>query len=110
MNPKLVAIADDLKTARHESTGNIYHPLPFPEFSEITTSSDSKSAYHKWDLIWRALGSPSSLKGFRVLDVGANAGLYAFSFAKLGATVEAFEPHGDYVRLGQQIVDATGLP
>jgi hypothetical protein len=42
--------------------------------------------------------------------VGANAGFYSFNFAKLGASVEAYEPHTHYATLGRQIAEATKLP
>jgi SAM-dependent methyltransferase len=109
MNPKLQAIAGQIQAAPAEAKGDIYHPLPFPEFDHLKVSSNRRAAYHKWRLIRRALPL-ASLEGVRVLDVGANAGFYTFNFAKLGARVEAYEPHAHYTAIGRQITDATNLP
>ncbi len=110
MNLRLHEIGESIKSNPYETSGHIYHPLPFPEFEQLTTSSRASATYRKWSLIMHSLGTPSALKDFRVLDVGANAGFYSFSFAKLGAVVDAYEPHEHYGRIGRQIAEATGLP
>ncbi len=110
MNPKLLEIAKNIEDNPCETTGHIYHPLPFPEFKELKTSSSPKSAYRKWHLISRVLSSLPSIAGLRVLDVGANAGFYSFNFAKLGAQVDAYEPHRHYAEFGNRIAEATDLP
>ncbi|NIM96333.1 MAG: methyltransferase domain-containing protein [Anaerolineales bacterium] len=109
MNPKLQALAKGIKSNPYEASGDIYHPLPFPEFQDLTTSSDARSAYRKWALVKNCLPLRSSFSNPRVLDIGANAGFYAFNFAKLGAIVDAYEPHKHYATIGHQIVEATGL-
>lgn len=108
MNPKLQAIASQIQASPAEAKGDIYHPLPFPEFDHLKVSSNRRAAYQKWWLIRRALPL-ASLEGVRVLDVGANAGFYTFNFAKLGARVEAYEPHTHYTTIGRQITDVTNL-
>ncbi|MCG2659188.1 MAG: hypothetical protein L6437_02950 [Kiritimatiellae bacterium] len=109
MNTKLQKIAFSIEENPYESSGHIYHPLPFPEFQHLKTSSAVKSAYRKWDLIARSLRLSSFPFDHQVLDVGANAGFYSFCFAKRGAKVDAYEPHKYYAEIGRQIVDATGL-
>lgn len=109
MNPKLLAIANGIKSNPYEASGDIYHPLPFPEFQDLTTSSNARSAHHKWARIKNCLPLRTRFSTSRVLDIGANAGFYAFNFAKLGATVDAYEPHQHYAAIGHQIVEATGL-
>jgi len=109
MNPKLLEIAAYIEKNPYESSGHIYHPLPFPEFRHLQTSSAEESAYRKWDWIVNCLRSASAPFEGSVLDVGANAGFYSFSLAKCGARVDAFEPHEFYAGIGRQIVDATGL-
>lgn len=110
MNTKLRQIAENIERNPCESTGHIYHPLPFPEFERLKTSSSKESAFRKWRLINHSLQSFSSIAGLRVLDVGANAGFYSFNFAKLGALVDAYEPHKHYAEFGAQIAEATNLP
>lgn len=102
-------IANKLKTERFESGASVYHPIPFDEFEDVSTSSDKRSALKKWELIKSALVSRIDLCGSRVLDVGANAGFYSFNMAKAGAKVEAYEPHEHYAKLGVLIADTTGL-
>lgn len=109
MNSRLQEIASSIEKAPYESSGHIYHPLPFPEFRHLKISSAAQSAYRKWDLITRSLRLSLSPFDYQVLDVGANAGFYSFGFAKRGAKVDAYEPHEYYVEIGRQIVDATGL-
>ncbi len=110
MNKKLEAIAEQLRSNPHEASGSIYHPLPFPEFDDLVTSSNSKSAYRKWDLIRLCFSPTLKPTGYRILDVGANAGFYSFNFAKLGAIVDAYEPHQHYASIGTQIAEAASLP
>lgn len=109
MNAKLSEIAASLQTKQFEAAGNIYHPLPFPEFAQLTTSTKADSAHEKLSLIRGALGGLEDKKNLRVLDVGANAGFYSFSFAKSGAEVDAFEPHKHYCDIGRQIAAAADL-
>jgi len=108
MDSRLLEIAKGIEDHPYERTGHIYHPIPFPEFAHLKTSSSARAAWRKWKLIKSALGS-ISLEGKRVLDVGASAGFYSFNFAKEGAIVDAFEPHGHYAEIGRKIVEVTGL-
>jgi tRNA (mo5U34)-methyltransferase len=50
----------------------------------------------KWWELERAL--PSDLSGWRVLDVGCNAGFYSFELAKRGASVLAIDADDHYLR------------
>lgn len=110
MRKELKKIADQIvKNGGFETSGNLYHPLPFPEFDHLITSASSKSAYYKWDIIEESLKNKNGMKNRKVLDVGANAGFYSFKFAKLGAKVQAFEPHMHYAEIGEQIAEITGL-
>lgn len=111
MNNELKRIAENIAATPFESAGDIYHPIPFPEFDHLSTSSRSKSAYKKWDLIVNCLPKSILPKYPHVIDVGANAGFYTFSFAKqFSGRVDAYEPHTHYVNVGRQIADATALP
>ena len=103
------SIIDDLIANPIEETGHIYHPIPFDEFDQLTTSSKAESAYKKWDLLTAALPE-KDFHQFRILDIGANAGFYSYQFAKRGATVDAFEPRAEYAQLGQKVSAIYDLP
>ena len=104
-------VVKDLETNPVEKSGNIYHPIPFPEFSHLKTSSNSKEVHKKWSYIKQSISTFSSneFTNLRVLDVGANAGFYTFSLANLGATVTAFEPHPRYAPMGEFLIKHKNL-
>ncbi len=108
MNETLLEIAEWLQKNPQEAGGDLYHPLPFPEFDALRTSSHGPASERKWHLIQQSLPA-RDLAETSALDVGANAGFFSFSLAKLGARVDAYEPHAHYVSLGQRIVSATSL-
>lgn len=109
MNDELWQIAREIRAHPREQGGDLYHPLPFLEFQELSSSSSHRAAEKKWDLIQGTLKHKMFYPDVRVLDVGANAGFYAFSFAQLGSSVVAYEPHAHYARVGEQIAKATEL-
>ncbi len=102
-------IIEDLLEDPVEQNGHIYHPIPFDEFNELTTSSNAQAAYRKWELLTGALPN-KDYSGYRVLDIGANAGFYSYQFAKHGAIVDAFEPAPRYAQLGKKITAIYDLP
>jgi tRNA (mo5U34)-methyltransferase len=70
------------------------HPLgDFPSF--------------KWKNISGAI--PKSLKGWRVLDIGCNAGFYSFELAKRGAHVTGIDLDGHYLRQARWAARQFGL-
>jgi SAM-dependent methyltransferase len=99
----IAEVVTDLETRPVEKRGNIYHPIPFPEFSHLKTSSDRREVQAKWAMIEQALLRffPAGLGGRRILDIGANAGYYTFSLAQKGAAVIAFESHPRYGPIGR---------
>lgn len=109
MNETLLEIAEWLRQNPQETGGDLYHPLPFPEFGSLRTSSLALASERKWRLIERSLGRRGDLSGLTALDVGANAGYFSFSLAKGGARVDAYEPHPHYSSLGRRIAQATSL-
>jgi hypothetical protein len=104
-------IIEDLKNNPVEKNGELYHPIPFPEFDGLTTSSKPKGVFEKWDIISKTVKIIfGEKKDFRVLDVGANAGFYTFNFAKDGAIVKSFECHDRYKNIGGVIAKEKNLP
>jgi SAM-dependent methyltransferase len=102
----------DLEANPIESSGSIYHPIPFPEFSGLKTSTDVTETYRKWRLIKQVLISffQKDLSSLKILDVGSNAGFFTFSLAKEGANVTAVEPHPRYAAIGQFLSIEKKLP
>jgi len=102
----------DLEANPIESSGNIYHPIPFPEFSGLKTSTDVTETYRKWRLIKQVLMSffQKDLSSLKILDIGSNAGFFTFSLAKEGANVTAVEPHPRYAAIGQFLSIQKKLP
>jgi hypothetical protein len=104
-------IIKNIKDNPIEKNGELYHPIPFPEFNGLKISSNPKGVFKKWDLISNTLKIIFSDKtNFRVLDVGANAGFYTFNFAKNGASVKSFECHDRYKDIGRIIAKEKKLP
>lgn len=105
-------IVAHLEAEPAEEGGSIYHPIPFPEFAHLKTSSDPEQVRAKWEMIESALrrAFPGGLAGRKVLDVGANCGFYTFSLAQQGAAVTAFEPHPRYGPIGRFLAAEKKLP
>lgn len=104
---KLETLVQKAKEHPIESKGNLYHPIPFEEFSELKTSSKTEAVMKKWDLIHQALKKVygGEVVGKKVLDVGSNAGFYTFNFAKLGNSVTSFEVLERYSEIALAIVE-----
>jgi SAM-dependent methyltransferase len=98
----LDALVQSIKSDPIESTGDIYHPIPFAEFKLLKPAVDEKVVYQKYRLIRSALPI-DNFKGVKILDVGANAGFFSYKFAQLGASVDAIEPSGRYYEIGKVV-------
>ncbi|MDZ7336936.1 MAG: hypothetical protein ONB30_00195 [candidate division KSB1 bacterium] len=101
-------VVSQIKQKPIEGSAHLYHPIPFPEFDHLTSSSGRRNAIRRWKLIHRALPT-ERMTGKRILDIGANAGFFSYEFAKLGAVVDAIEPHKPYYDLGVAVVAHYGV-
>ena len=61
----------------------------------------------KWDQIAPAI--PQDLSGWRVLDVGCNAGFYSFELARRGASVLAIDVDAHYLKQARWAAQQFGL-
>ena len=61
----------------------------------------------KWVKIKTAI--PENLEGWRVLDIGCNAGFYSIELAKRGADVLAIDLDEHYLRQGRWVAEQFGL-
>jgi hypothetical protein len=75
--------------------GYTYHPIPFEDFDHLNAHRPECDAR-----LQAILGALTIRPGDWVLDVGANVGFFAFSLARLGAIVEAYEPHSASFEIG----------
>lgn len=96
-------IIDDLEKNPIEAGGNIYHPIPFPEFEHLKTSSDKIEVYKKWNIIEKYLLKfvSNDFNRLKVLDIGANGGFYTFTLGQMGAKIVSFEAHPRYASIGE---------
>ena len=94
-----------------EKNGQLYHPIPFEEFSNLNTSSNQKAVYHKWNLIKDSASKifDKDFKNKQILDIGANAGFYSFNFSKLGSSVLSYELLERYSRYATSIIKEKDL-
>lgn len=98
-------IVADLEARPIESTGHIYHPIPFPEFDGLKVSANRSAVEEKGRRIRaiverrRALGLPAD----SVLDIGANGGYFTFLLAPLVESVTAYEPNERYSSVGRSL-------
>jgi hypothetical protein len=75
--------------------GYTYHPIPFAGFEHVNAHRG------ECDARLRAILDAVTVRpGDWILDVGANVGFFAFSLARLGAIVEAYEPHSASFEIG----------
>lgn len=101
-------IVTDLEQHPVERAGHVYHAIPFPEFAHLSSSADAETAQRKLELVTsvvvrrRELGLPCD----RLLDIGANAGLFTFSLAAQVESVTAYEPHPRYGPIGEYLAQA----
>jgi SAM-dependent methyltransferase len=95
----------DLEARPVEATGHIYHPIPFPEFENLRVSANREVVEQKGRRIReiverrRSLGLPAS----SVIDIGANAGYFTFSLARIVESVTAYEPNERYSSVGASL-------
>jgi hypothetical protein len=98
-------IVADLHERPIESAGHVYHPIPFPEFAGLRSSTNDVAVEEKRRRVValierrRSLGLPCG----SVLDVGANAGYFTFSLAPMVDSVTAYEPHERYGAVGASL-------
>lgn len=96
-----------LQSTSHE-LGPWFHNLHLPDGTETAPDhplGDFPS--YKWDAI--ATHLPDSLAGWRVLDIGCNAGFYTLELAKRGAEVTALDIDPHYLRQARWAAERFGL-
>lgn len=85
-----------------------FHNLHLPDGSQ--TAPDhflGDFPAYKWDELGSAL--PEDLNGWEVLDIGCNAGFYAFELARRGARVTAIDSNSHYLKQARWAARQLGL-
>lgn len=100
-------LIEQIKKAKLETWANIYHPLPFYEFGNLTTQVAPEVPYQRLQMILDAADGDVTDK--RVLDLGCNLGFYSLSLAHRGARVTGVELRTDYHDISRSIVDLYGM-
>ncbi|MBL4701462.1 MAG: hypothetical protein JKX85_09410 [Phycisphaeraceae bacterium] len=96
-------LIEQIKKQKLETWANIYHPLPFYEFGNLTTQVAPDTPYQRLQMILDAAGGDVQDK--RVLDLGCNLGFYSFSLAHRGANAIGVEMREDYHGISKKVVE-----
>lgn len=100
--------ANDAIDTQIQSLGPWFHNLHLP--GGVQTAPDhwlGDFPRFKWEEI--APSVPEDLSGWNVLDIGCNAGFYAFELAKRGARVRAVDVDAHYLRQARWAAQQYGL-
>ncbi len=108
---KIEEIVKELEESPIEKKGQLYHPIPFEEFSHLSTSSSKSAIEKKWSLIKNCAEKvfEGDFNGKKIVDIGANAGFYSFNFAKLGCEIQSFEREHRYSKYAKSIIEHKNL-
>jgi len=93
---------------RIRELGPWFHNLRLPDGTQTAPDHDlGDFPRNQWRKIEPHV--PKDLSGWRVLDIGCNAGFYAFELARRGATVTAIDHDDHYLRQAQWAAERFGL-
>ena len=92
-----------------EALGPWFHNLHLPDGTQTAPDHFLGGDFpsFKWRAVARAI--PRRLSGWRVLDVGCNAGFYSFELAKRGASVLGIDVDERYLAQARWACDRFGL-
>lgn len=93
--------------AKIKELGPWFHNLHFPDGTQTAPEHPlGDFPYYKWKEISVFL---PDLEGWRVLDIGCNAGFYSFELARLGAQVTAIDIDSHYLNQAFWAAQQLGL-
>jgi tRNA (mo5U34)-methyltransferase len=103
--------AADTETLRceAEALGPWFHNLHLPGGVQTAPDHFLGGDFPRFKWLQIAPHVPEDLSGWRVLDVGCNAGFYSFELARRGASVVAIDHDPDYLRQAQWASRQLGL-
>jgi len=106
MDPDLMKLASVIRSKPMVRMADIYHPLPFPEFQDLTTQADTEATYSRLGMILRVLGDPA---GKKVLGLGCNVGFNVFSLAFRGCRVSGLDADSRFIDVARAVAKAKGI-
>jgi tRNA (mo5U34)-methyltransferase len=92
-----------------EALGPWFHNLHLPGGVQTAPDHFIGGDFPRFKWLQIAGHVPHQLDGWRVLDVGCNAGFYSFELARRGASVVAVEPDENYLRQARWACRQFGL-
>jgi len=104
---RIRSLVEKIKSYNLETWADIYHPIPFYEFRNLTTQVTFFTPYQRLAMILRGY---QNLRGLRVLDLGCNVGFYSFSLAKRGAQVVGVDIRPEYIEIASCVARVYEVP
>lgn len=90
----IASLIRKIKDCNLEARSDVYHPIPFYEFRNLSTQVDCQTPYQRLAMI---LSGYQDLPGMWVFDMGCNVGFYSFSLARRGANVIGVDLNPQYI-------------
>lgn len=106
LEPAALALSREIAGAPLVAHGDVYQPLPFPEFADLRTQADDLASYQRLGLILDACPQPH---GMRYLDLGCNVGFYCFSLARRGAVVTGVDIDDRFIGIARRAAANKGV-
>lgn len=104
---EIAELRRDIKKWQLETWADIYHPIPFYEFRDLSTQVKPETPYQRLGMI---LEQYPSVEGMRVLDVGCNVGFFSLSLARRGAFVTGLDIRKEYVEIANRVSEIYSVP
>jgi len=107
LHPEAMQLAREIAAAPLVNHGDVYQPIPFPEFAGLASQADDRATYQRLGMILDLCGNP---RGRRYLDLGCNLGFYVFSLARRGALASGLDLDSRFIDLAQRVAAIEGVP
>ena len=106
LHPEAMELAREIAAAPLVNHGDVYQPIPFPEFAGLGSQADDRATYQRLGIVLDHGGDP---RGMRYLDLGCNLGFYAFSLARRGARVAGLDRDARFIDVARRVAGIEGV-